>query len=260
MLQGFWNRWIRAESSWIWDCTDDDDATKRWQEALIQLIPATKESHLCDVNDDTRPPCVKQIETWDCGIACLLMALQWLQRKSINLEEERLQIFETVGTESIWSIDLVHLLELYKSPSLQFSYLFCSKTLTVDQAHKDLSFYETAFNSDQVRVTHLFELAHNQNWNLLQVDLTVTQVLELVRRPDCIAIALVDHAILLQKSHRTPYSGHFIILSDVRRTDGQLQVHNPTSSCDTDFIAPSLFEKAWTAKGTDKDIIFLVKP
>ena len=88
----------------------------------------------------------------------------------------------------------------------------------------------------------------------------MTQVLELVRRPDCIAIALVDHAILLQRSHRTPYSGHFIVLSGVRCTDGQLQIHNPTSMSDTDFIAPSLFEKAWTAKGTDKDIIFLVEP
>ncbi len=187
------------------------------------------------------------------------MALQWLQRKAISVDEERLEIFKTVGTESIWSIDLVHLLETYKAKNFQFSYLFCSKTLTVDQAHKDLSFYQTAFNNDQVRVTRLFERAHDQKWNLLQVDLTVTQVLELVRRPDCIAIALVDHAILLQRSHGSQYAGHFIVLSGVRCSDGQLQVHNPTGMHDTDFIAPSLFEKAWTAKGTDKDIIFLVK-
>lgn len=257
MLQGFWNRWITTDFS-IWDWNINENEIKGWQEALTQLIPASNESHLYD-HDDAQPPRVKQTETWDCGIACLLMALQWLQRKAISVDEERLEIFETVGTQSIWSIDLVHLLETYKAKSVQFSYLFCSKTLTVDQAHKDLSFYQTAFNSDQVRVTRLFERAHNQKWNLLQVDLAVTQVLELVRRPDCIAIALVDHAILLQRNHGTQYSGHFIVLSGVRCTDGQLQVHNPTSMHDTDFITPSLFEKAWTAKGTDKDIIFLVK-
>ena len=260
MLQRFWNRLITADVPWDCDGNNDGQDDTRWEEALLQLVPSSQKYSAHNGDDEIPPLHVKQTESWDCGIACLMMAMHWLHCKIENVEEERMRMFKFVGTQSVWSIDLVHLLETYAKRSSSFTYLFCSKTLQVDQAHSQLSFYQKAFHSDQIRVTRLFERAHNQGWNLLQLDLTLMQVLELVRRPDCIAIALVDHATLLQRMHITQYSGHFIVLSGIRNEDGLLQVHNPTSMNGTDFISPCLFEKAWKAKGTDSDIIFLVKP
>ena len=258
MLQRFWNRLITATVFWDCDGSNDEQDDKRWKETLLQLVPSSQ-NYRSRSGDDVPPPHVKQTESWDCGIACLIMAMHWLDCKVENVEEERMRIFQFVGTESVWSIDLVYLLETYTRKKVSFTYLFCSKTLQVDQAHNELSFYQKAFHSDQIRVTRLFERAHNQGWNLLQLDLTLAQVLELIRRPDCIAIALVDHATLLQRTYITHYSGHFIVLSGIRDTDGLLQIHNPTSMHGTDWIPQCLFEKAWKAKGTDSDIIFLVK-
>lgn len=259
MLQSFWNRLITATVFWDCDANNDGQNDKNWEDALLQLVPSSQNYRSHSGDEDVPPPHVKQTESWDCGIACLIMAMYWLNCKIENVEEERMRMFKFVGTESVWSIDLVHLLETYGRRSSPFTYLFCSKTLQVDQAHSELSFYQKAFHSDQIRVTRLFQQAHNQGWKLLQLDLTLTKVLELIRRPDCIAIALVDHATLLQRNHVTQYSGHFIVLSGIRDKDGLLQIHNPTSLNHADWISPCLFEKAWKAKGTDSDIIFLVK-
>ena len=269
MLQRIWNRWMTVESCvFDWEENEGDDETMLWEQALMQLLPSKE--NFCASDDGTAVRHVQQTETWDCGIACMLMAVRWLQLlpdTTTNIEEERRWMLNKVDTESIWSMDLVYLLEAYKKKDLllnntipSFNYLFCSKTMQVDQDHKDLSFYQKAFHKDQVRVTQLFQQAQTEHWNLLQLaDLGLNQVMELVRRPDCIAIALVDHAILQQKKNATtPYTGHYIVVYGVVHGDSLL-IHNPTSSLATEYISSSLFEKAWRAKGTDNDIIFLLK-
>jgi len=106
----------------------------------------------------------QQTETWDCGIARLLMVLSCLQKLG---GVSKAQMLETVGkTQSIWSMNLVRTLQEYRSSS--FSYLFCSKALHVDRQHQHLSFYcNKAFDADCDRVTNLFQRAQEEGWNLL---------------------------------------------------------------------------------------------
>mmetsp|Transcript_5741 Transcript_5741/g.9515 ORF Transcript_5741/g.9515 Transcript_5741/m.9515 type:complete len:332 (-) Transcript_5741:46-1041(-) len=326
ILQRLWNRWMTAEAPscitphGVCDWEEEDyDANDRWEQGLARLVATTTTSSTTNDDDavllDERPLLihVKQTETWDCGIACLLMAMKWLQQGSNNnntiendddrLDAERKSwILQTVGTESVWSIDLVFLLEEYKkmnhpssSPSNssssdddsvanvddnnihQFTYLFSSQTLEVeyDDYYKDLRFYQTAFGTDQARVGRLFGRAQEEDWNLVvQHHLRLHQVMELIRRPNCIAIALVDNNTIMryQKSKKSrdsekttktltaaaPYAGHYIVLSGVTE-NGDLQIHNPARSKKMQRMTLALFEKAWRAKGTDNDILFLMR-
>jgi len=51
-------------------------------------------------------PHVRQKETWDCGIACVEMILQYAKGKY----GDRSNLISTVKTKSIWTIDLAFLL------------------------------------------------------------------------------------------------------------------------------------------------------
>jgi hypothetical protein len=268
-------------------CEDWDDFTavdaEIWEQGLTKLsLPPTLNGRS---SGDVFDVHVRQQETWDCGIACMLMALRWLHRtQQIDEDastgtddldaERRAWILETAGTESVWSIDLVSILEKYskkKKNVVVFTYLFSSKTLEVDQEHRDLTFYEKAFGDDESRVSKLFARAQRKQWNVIvQHQLQLEQVLELVCRPDCIAIALVDNNTILaakklkkgeserKKKNNVPFAGHYIVLSGLSR-NGELQIHNPAISKKMKCMSLALFEKAWRAQGTDNDILFLVR-
>lgn len=310
-LQHLWKQWMTGEqpctTGIICDWEEEHFAAdaERWQQGLSRLsipertttglshnVPRTRnDSDSADSDDDSGEVKihVKQTETWDCGIACLLMALKWLHKSQIRnsdnttrnaheLNRERKSwMLQTAGTESIWSIDLVFIMEEYKMKMqkassehrIDFTYLFSSKTLEVDEEYKDLRFYEKAFGTDQARVSRLFDRAQQEDWNLVvQHHLRLDQLMELICRPDCIAIALVDNNTILmhernssdkkQKKKSTHYAGHYIVLSGLT-ANGDLQIHNPAKSKIMQCMPLSLFEKAWRAKGTDNDILFLVK-
>eukprot|EP00548_Thalassiothrix_antarctica_P014944 CAMPEP_0194173588 /NCGR_PEP_ID=MMETSP0154-20130528/7873_1 /TAXON_ID=1049557 /ORGANISM="Thalassiothrix antarctica, Strain L6-D1" /LENGTH=260 /DNA_ID=CAMNT_0038886687 /DNA_START=193 /DNA_END=975 /DNA_ORIENTATION=- len=248
---------------------------ERWEKAILPLFGEVMYTKVCtDCSIFTKNAQfmhVTQREAWDCGIACLLMVSKWLRDcsgkkrtlSSNDGETERTWMLKTMASESIWSVDLVHLLQKIRNiKTLEFSYLYASKSLQVDQHHRDLSYYVEDFSDDQSRVTRLFNQAKEEGWPLIQLEhqLELSQVVQLVSRSDCIAIALVDNAVLLQRLDR-PYAGHYIIISGVEtneKNDLIFQIHNPDSSKPVDYISSSLFEKAWRARGTDEDIIFIV--
>lgn len=55
-------------------------------------------------------PFVPQRSYWDCGLACIEMVLQFLNRKHCSFEVLR----EKIATESIWTIDLAYLLKNFE--------------------------------------------------------------------------------------------------------------------------------------------------
>jgi len=274
-----WDHCVLTETWGAFGWRDSMDKSQRdlerWERALVPLVGEITNAKVSAdskvFTEKAELTHVTQIESWDCGIACLLMTLRWLRDRSDTKrtlsrdeEKERTWMLKTVTSESIWSIDLVHLLQKIRNRRiLGFNYLFASKALQVDQHHRDLSFYEEAFSDDQSRVTELFNQAKEQGWPLIQLEhqLDLTQVVQLVSRSDCIAIALVDNTILMQKLDTDTYAGHYIIISGVEtneKNDLIFQIHNPDSSKPIEYITSSLFEKAWRARGTDEDIIFIV--
>lgn len=266
------------------------------------------------------------------------MILQWLRQNSVDdlqhnisvigeeinsapnqmLIEEKAWILECVATESIWTIDLVMLLEHILSagtqqissnkndndtvqentsegecslgrqqysfilPSLSsFSYLFCSTKLGVDESYNNLEYYKDAFSKDEKRVNNLLDIAQKQKLPLLETSNISFEVLvDVISKEGVVAIVLVDNRILKYSTiHTSSYSGHYVVLCGISRDENDINyaqmqspeendnarrdfcmvLKNPGSWKEVEFVTPSIFEKAWRAKGTDEDVIFLAK-
>lgn len=90
--------------------------------------------------------------------------------------DERRQMLEDMGTTSIWTTDLVLQLDNWKergrtggtslpssssSPSMAslppFRYAFVSKNLSVNDDHREVGYYQRAFDDDERRVTRTFQ-------------------------------------------------------------------------------------------------------
>lgn len=244
-------------------------------------------------------PHLHQLESWDCGIACLLMILRWLQSttiespstsqcSSLHTDEElivRQALHHSIGTESIWTADLIQQLDtMPRRERDEVRYLFCSTTFEVDQNYSEFGYYEAAFGSDEARVAKIFESLRSGPRSEQLVcrpeGLTLEFVLDLVSHEDCVAIVLVDNAVLqqsyLDKNGSTCYVGHYLLLCGVSRDPNHVQAANSLDGrygtrdgfclvvCNPgqhqpqySFLSQSRFERAWRSRGTDEDILFV---
>jgi len=251
-------------------------------------------------------PHVAQMDHWDCGLACLLMILKWVQsqttqwppivdmschrhpstpptslhytsRSSVSVpsstpppyqlqllllslrQQDWLQTRELmrkiIGTDSVWTIDLVLLLQtifcgrtdsgvdIDTPPPI--TYLFCSKLLQFNETYNRFQYYRHAFSADQSRVPDLFARAREARWPMLQTShLDLHVVVDIVSRQDSVAIALVDCRILNRSVESdanissvdsllgsSSYSGHYILLCGISTNpDNIRQAHEYSSS------------------------------
>jgi hypothetical protein len=229
-------------------------------------------------------------------------------------ESEKSWMIKFVATKSIWTIDLVMLLQhvltcnrislgvedrntmqenwggncAHESQQQcprppKFSYLFCSTKFGVNESYSDLGYYKDAFRSDELRVKNLFQIAWKRKLPLLQISHISLQVLvNVVSKQGVVALALLDNRVLHSNvTHTTSsYSGHYVIICGISRDENDIYysrmnspnenesttahdfcmtIKNPGSTKQVQFITPSMFEKAWRAKGTDEDVIFIAK-
>lgn len=229
----------------------------------------------------TRITRIPQLDTWDCGIACLLMILQWLRNDNNNqagydeLEEtetiqnnyqanklDRKTILSDVGTESIWTSDLMVLLHSWKtnhkannhwwsfvswfeeSRISKFAFVLASKQImSADESYRDFQYYKNAFEDDKSRVASTFRDLLQKKVPMLQTatkGLAMSTVIEIIEQEDCIAIILLDNNILLQgrgeksntsdsngsKSDCRPYSGHYAILCGTSNDPKHVEIAN----------------------------------
>lgn len=239
---------------------------------------------------------IKQVDTWDCGLACMQMVVGWLN-DSCNTtpeerEEQRKWMMDFVKAKSLWTIDLVmllqHMLEIHSNKVTSFSYLFCSNQFGIDESYNTFDYYKDAFSEDEIRVKKLFEKAEHQALPLQQVShMSLNILIELVSRDNVVAIVLLDNTIFNQPTGETTsdvdrseesYSGHYVVLCGVSRDQNDINIANINSTRDdsetnnycfviknpgiwkeTQFVTPSLFESVWQAKGTDEDVILVAK-
>lgn len=217
----------------------------------------------------------QQQEIWDCGIACIQMILRWIRHCSISNNiidssshdmcgstvpltpeeiEDRSRIQSVIGTDSIWTIDLVMLLDgiicqsIDLFPPIDFqsvmvSYLFLSRKLGVDNSHKSLSYYKKSFRWDECRVGRHFHVAHDRHLPMTEVrNLDMSIVIDLVSRDDVVAMALIDNNVIrrydeepeldwygkyVYDSNYRTFSGHYVLicgtsseLRDISRAKG----------------------------------------
>lgn len=228
---------------------------------------------------------------------------------------EKAWLIERVATKSIWTIDLVILLQYIQScnPRISnlitnvdneqesdarecrpigcqlhlprnFSYLFCSTKFGVEKSYNSLEYYQDAFPSDELRIQNHFATAHEQKLPLLRTSHLPLQVLvDVISHRGVVAIVLLDNVILRRNLSHHPsesYSGHYVILCGISTDEDDIEyaqlnypdddsnttqynfciaVKNPASWKQIEFVTPSIFEKAWRARGTDEDVIFIAK-
>jgi Guanylylate cyclase len=177
---------------------------------------------------------IRQQETWDCGIACLQMVLQWL-RTSLDDDIEvdhtyspwsRLEVLERklllskINTESIWTVDLAMLLEkllLQEDDDLMSNgyhenhpnhhnttYLFISQVLGTNAQLAPLAYYCSAFETDSQRVQEICDdMQRLQLPFLCPFYLEFQQLIYVISQEHCVAIVLVDNSILMRPAHQS---------------------------------------------------------
>lgn len=335
-----------------------------------------------DENDDKNNNCytemtrISQIDTWDCGIACLLMIASWLRdeydfcEKKIDddagstspsscaydddryyresyqkarMASERKEVLSAVGTKSIWTSDLLWQLQSWKrmaktkgkpttnvsecattefratpsSVEVDHDFVFAlvsQQVMGADEAYRCFQYYQKAFEEDRSRVARTFRDLHHQGVPMIQTTttteaegqeqqqcsrptgLSMSIVIEIVRREDCLAIVLLDNRVLLGNRKATmnddddgggdpPYSGHYVILCGTSSNPEHIEIANKHSGeeacgnrdaacclvlCNPDpssvvsdtgcmFVTHQRLEASWRATGTDEDIVFVRK-
>jgi Guanylylate cyclase len=77
-------------------------------------------------------------------------------------------------------------------------YLFCSQTLSVNDELNSFAYYQNTFEGDRVRVEAVFQWLKDQRGESLiqRPCLRLREIVELLIRPDCVVLILVDNAIL----------------------------------------------------------------
>lgn len=187
---------------------------------------------------------IPQVDTWDCGVACLLMISRWLRDEKGIVEDkeiakERTELLLDIDTRSIWTSDLMHRLQSWKTNTAHdaaaFEFVLASQQLMdADESYRTFGYYEQAFEEDQFRVAKTFrDLRHRgvpmiqttrrtfetakrkMFWNRFAFGkkttakrdsgLSLQTVVELVRNENCLAIVLVDNSFLLENPILDPW-------------------------------------------------------
>lgn len=210
---------------------------------------------------------------------------------------ERNLLLARVETQSIWTVDLVMLLEnlleenqaIPEQPNRDnTTYLFCSQVLGVNSEHSTTGYYEKAFTVDRSRVDKLCQEMDRLDLPVLwPYNLKFAELMDLISFDHCIAILLMDNCVLNtndsddnynNNTQQDAYMGHYIVLCGISRDPDHLlqayaSVHadempvdpyciaiaNPGISEPLTFVRPEKLETAWRADGTDCDVIFVAK-
>ena len=256
----------------------------------------------------TQFPHCRQQSTWDCGVACTQMVLRWLRPsrysqidESVPLSfdeiSERKWIIDAGESQSIWTVDIIIILQRLFDEELRQSfdfplsendngddawdearYLYLSKRFGVDETYKAYGYYRDTFERDESRVMKRFVLAKELHLPMCETQIDLGTLVDVISREQCIAMVLIDNAVL--KRSGGEYAGHYVLLVGIS-TDNQdisqaelhcgkeeerssskpfcLVIKNPNRPESISFVTPSLFEKAWKADGTDEDLILIAK-
>ena len=241
----------------------------------------------------TLPPrsCVPSIShmqqqfNWDCGISCLQMAILWLMQSDDDdvLEDRattklpsdctalRTWITQTIATESIWTIDLLFVLQKHLQGCFdttlkrrdaiccggRCSYLLLTRSIAIPKDYANVQYYKSKFQEDRQRVTQRLQQVRKHDESIgmshdsvrqWRHPLAMQQVIHCIQYKNCIAIALIDHTAFTcygrsdDGSKPKQYIGHYILLTGISYDPSHIQkalsgFHANTVNCS---MKPSL--------------------
>ncbi|KAF2072253.1 hypothetical protein CYY_006429 [Polysphondylium violaceum] len=229
-------------------------------------------------------PHFKQNLDWECGLTCLKSIIIWSNssKGEANNSNNGNDIDDTelsgmLNTQSIWSIDLSHVLKCY-----DIKHTFVTNSPFARDSHAQLSFYKDDWDEDSARVENLFRetmMNNPDNLSIISSPLPITAIIEHLRSLQPI-ILLVDSCCLCCSSCVKPsrstfhyqstntttndnddsiFMGHFIILIGFDDILDQIIYIDPSSNNDRCVMDVKDIDRARLKPGTDMDTIFIYK-
>jgi len=213
---------------------------------------------------------IEQTELWDCGVTCLSMILQSMQKENSTLAELKKQHFGTIT----WTLNLAYILHEYKIP---YTYYTRSTKINVN--------YETDVFSLQQKVPEkemflkqlelVLEKEKNIEVNNIQIirgGINSNQLKNFLLSGN-VAITLVNslligckhcHSNLFQGNQMSklvidgePFRGHYILIVGYNQEKDVFLYKNPSSSQSVCFAPSSVVEEARRSYGTEENIIIV---
>ncbi|ESO97322.1 hypothetical protein LOTGIDRAFT_203742 [Lottia gigantea] len=226
------------------------------------------EEELNDTGDDKIKcidvPHIKQIYTWDCGLACASMILKYLNIPFTSNDIYNIQVKDLLRCgENVWTIDLAYLMKHYG-----VSHQLYTITLGANQQFAQSSYYLSNFTKDEDRINNMFEKAGENGVKVEKRSISIEDIIDHIKNNN-LAICLIDWLKLdcLWCSKKlcfccfdicsSPYVGHFVVICGYDLLKKHIYYKNPNTSTELCCCSFSHFDKARQAFGTDEDILLI---
>jgi hypothetical protein len=202
---------------------------------------------------------INQLNSWDCGLACVLMVLETIGVENCSLDG----LAEVCCTNSIWTVDLAHLLQKF---SVRFSYY--TITFGANPSYSVETFYKDQLPTDLVRVDKLFQRATEAGINIQCRSVSGVEISHFMLSGKYVAIALVDQYKLSQRwtddgivsgfyGTNSGYTGHYIVICGYDTVEDEFEIRDPASSRENERISSKHLEEARKSFGTDEDLLLI---
>lgn len=208
----------------------------------------------------------RQKFNWDCGVSCVIMALQQQTRQHF-LENFTAVCKEEGFNNNTWTIDLCYLLKRYN-----VRHLYCTSYLGVRDEIKELKYYSATFDADRERVVELFQRAHGFGIPVKKYSLTTHEMVyhlfangpiialvdaNLLRCRCCAFKTLLAKTIRLCLPGQTSYQGHYVVVCGYSLAGKTLCYRNPARRNRVCTVTFEAFDAARKCLGTDEDAILI---
>ena len=217
----------------------------------------------------------QQRSHWDCGVSCILMAMDKDSREDILKNLPKVLNEEGFGN-STWTIDLCYML-LRATPKIPFKYT--TITLGVDPTYANQEFYNSIIKKDSQRVIERFQNSSANGFTVEKRSVDIADIIDHIAKKG-VAVVLTDANLLnclccnyysmtcirgtsLERNclrlcgSKSSYQGHFIVVVGYDLDQEIIIYRNPSVTDRECRMSFKDFEEARVAYGTDEDIIFV---
>ncbi|XVE69314.1 hypothetical protein DITRI_Ditri09bG0142400 [Diplodiscus trichospermus] len=204
-------------------------------------------------------PHINQLFSWDCGLACVLMALTTVGIDDCNIQN----LAELCCTTSIWTVDLAFLLQKF---CIMFSYY--TVTFGANPNYSGETYYKEQLPNDLVRVDMLFQKAVEAGMNIQCRSISGEEISNWILSGKYIAIALVDQYKLSQSwvgnviitgfhDNDVGYTGHYVVICGYDAEADEFEIRDPASSRKHNRVSSKCLDEARKSFGTDEDLLLI---
>ncbi|XP_021813873.1 protein GUCD1 [Prunus avium] len=204
-------------------------------------------------------PHINQLDSWDCGLACLVMVFRTVGIDSCDIQT----LAELCCTTSIWTVDLAYLLQKF---SISFSYY--TVTFGANPNYSGETFYKEQLPNDLARVDTLFQKAREAGVSIQCRSISREEICFLILCGKYIAIVLVDQYKLSRScsddvfvsdfyGSNSGYTGHYVIICGYDSATDEFEIRDPACSRKHERVSSTCLEEARKSFGTDEDLLLI---